>query len=215
LYVVDSNLSYNKINPYVHIGVSYQARIRTDRWLQSRLTLQISNRTSKLFTARGWLGPGASDLGGPYDYADFVRVLVPYGAQLIDQSGWYNPWTPGPAYGKMEFCGYIIVRRGETRTITLEYIIPPNVFTGSEGRRYQLFVQHQPGNLPDVLRVTVLHDGNQSSTFAVARPAKDLSYVVGIQRRAFHPIPLPADPPTIVAPGHWIEPHTYLAQPKG
>lgn len=213
LYVVDTNLSYNRINPLVHLQTSYRVQILPTRWLQADLTLRFRD-SARGPAASDWYGPGAGKLGGPNDYADFVRVYVPAGGALVGQSGWTQPWTPGLAYGKMMFCGYVIVRSGETRTLHLRYVVPPNVFAWSGGNRYRLVVQHQPGSGVDRLTVAVSHDGRTSS-WVVAHPADDWSRTVAVQSRPFQSIPLPRAPESKVAPGHWVEPHAFLAGPRG
>ncbi|HZS94262.1 MAG TPA: DUF4012 domain-containing protein [Chloroflexota bacterium] len=211
LYVVDSNFSYNKISPYVRETVRDQVRVLPDRWLRNTLTIRFANQTPAGYTLG--FGPGYGKLGGPRDYADFLRIYVPYGSRIVRQSGWRNRWTPGPAYGKMMFCGYLIVRDGATRTVRITYLVPPNVFTWSNGTRYRLSVQHQPGNLLDELNVSVAADG-RSHSWSVPHPTTDWKVSVPIAHHSFHSVQLPQPPPTLATPGHWIEPHTYLA-PEG
>jgi hypothetical protein len=214
LYVVDTNLSYNKINPYVQLRGTYRVRIRADGWLQSTLTLHVFNAPAPPAVANYGYGPGAGTLGGPDDYADFVRIYVPAGAELIDQSGWTQRWSSGLAYGKTMFCGYLIVRRGQARTVRLEYVVPPNVLTWSRGHKYRLLIQHQPGSHPDGLGVSLIWGNRRASSWIVEHPTLDWAKTVDIGSYAVHPIPLPKEPPVIVAPGHLIEPHAYLSAPK-
>lgn len=209
LYVVHSNLSYNKINAYVHVRTAYHVTVRQDRWLQSDLTLTFHNVPAPAYIYDGSYGPGAGRTGVPADYADYVRVLVPAGAQLLHQSGWTTEWSPGPAYGKTELGGYIIVRKGQTRTVHLSYVTPPNVFSWSQGRDYRLTVQHQPGMTLDRLDVSVSVDGHRYQR-SIRSPSSDWSVSLPVSRRSYHPLPLPNNPFPVVAPGHWIEPHTYF-----
>jgi hypothetical protein len=213
LYVVNTNLSYNKINPFVHLTSAYDVRVRPDRWLDAHLAIHIQNVPAPPALARTGIGPGAGSLGGTDDYATFLRIYTPPGAQLIDQTGWTQPWSQGPAYGGTMFSGYLIVRHGTARTIRLHYIVPPNVFRASDGSRYTLLVPHQPGSAPDALRVTVHHDGVQS-TWNVSHPGLDWSVMVPINPQPFHPIPLPKFPPPATTPGGWVEPHAFLAAPN-
>ncbi|HEX8919605.1 MAG TPA: DUF4012 domain-containing protein, partial [Chloroflexota bacterium] len=162
LFVVDSNLSYNKINPYVHESVSYHATIQPTRWLQAQVTLRFQNTPAPHLLQSG-SGPGAGKYSSWDDYADYIRLFVPPGAQLLSESGWTQRWSPGAAYGKTEFSGYLIVRRGQTRTVQLTYLVPPNVFTWSGGRRYRLFVQHQAGGRLDQLSVAVSDQAGRTS----------------------------------------------------
>lgn len=209
LDVVDTNLSFNKLNPYVHKWLQYSATVAPDRWVRSVLTVRIRNDASpRTFPASG-IGPGLGQYGGRTDYATFLRVYVPAGANLISSRGWTQAWTGGPAYGKQMLCGYLIVPHGTSATIRLEYDLPPNQFLPTGGRAYRLLIQHQPGTKFDQTTVTIHHDDT-----SVTRTRRDVltnwSITVPIQRRTFSPIPLPPQPPTVVAPGHWIEPHAYL-----
>ena len=73
LYVVDTNLSYNKINPYVRIGYRDAVTIRPDRWLDVRLTIHLKNGPLPARVANKGIGPGAGLLGPPSEYADYIR----------------------------------------------------------------------------------------------------------------------------------------------
>jgi Protein of unknown function (DUF4012) len=213
LYLVDTNLSYNKINPFVHLQTSYDVRIRPDRWLDAHLVIRVQNVPAPPAIARFGIGPGAGSLGGTDDYATFLRLYTPPGAALIDQTGWTQPWTPGPAYGGTMFSGYLLVPHGTTRTVRLHYIVPPNVFRATRGQRYTLLMPHQPGSHPDRIHVRVEHDGAVSS-WTINHPVLDWRVAIPIHSRPFQPIPLPITPRSTVQPGHWIEPHAFLGIPN-
>jgi hypothetical protein len=212
LYVVDTNLSYNKINPWVRMSRNYTVTIQPNRWLRSTLDLTFTNLAPDRLAPFS-IGPGYGRLGGPLDYADYVRVYVPNGAELIDQSGWTQPWSSGGAYGKTIFSGYLIVPHLQTRTVHLEYISPPNVFTWSHGRKYRLVVPHQPGSQPRDVRITLSIGGRATRSWNLSAPRAQWSVTVPIPYRPFAPIPLAKQPGVVVAPGHWIEPYAYLAPP--
>ncbi|MDQ2743727.1 MAG: DUF4012 domain-containing protein, partial [Chloroflexota bacterium] len=211
LNVVDSNLSYNKINPWVTLAETYHVDVLPDRWLQADLTLRFADHAPLSMATHGE-GPGFGKLGGSLDYASFVRIYVPAGAQLQTETGWTDPWSPGPAYDKTMFCGYLIVPHGQQRVIHLRYTIPPNVFSWSHGTRYRLVVQHQPGSRPLSFSASVTHDG-KTDAWTVQRPLEDMSHVIPVAARSFHPIPLSRQSWPVVAPNHWIEPHAFLSQP--
>jgi hypothetical protein len=214
LYVVDSNLSYNKVNPYVHVTVDYTARILTNRWLQAAVTLHFRNvRAPKIVYADAY-GPGAGTAGSPEDYSDFVRILVPAGAEILSQSGWDQPWTSGLAYGKTMLSGYLIVRVNTTREVRVSYIVPPNVFSWSSGREYRLVVQHQPSSVVSAFHLKVFADGKAIMSRAVRKPDSDWTITAPIDARSFSPIPLSRNAAPEVTPGHWIEPHAFLGSPK-
>jgi hypothetical protein len=214
LYVVDSNLSYNKVNPYVHLRIDYRATILRKRWLQATITLHFRNvRAPQIVYADGY-GPGAGRAGTAADYSDFVRILVPKGAEILNQSGWVQPWTSGPAYGKTMLSGYVIVRVDRTREVRISYIVPPNVFSWSGGKEYRLVVQHQPGSVVDTIHVDVTADGKTILARAVHHPVSDWTTTAPILPRPIAPIPLSRSPAPVVSPGHWMEPHAYLGAPK-
>ena len=213
IYLVDTNIGYTKNNAYVHFAVGYDVRIRPDRWLDARLTVRVTNLPAPLYLRDyGWYGPCGGRCGGWDDYATYMRVYVPLGSELIDQAGWTEPWSPGPAYGKTEFPGFLVVPRGQTRTVVLHYVVPPNVFSWSAGHRYKLLVVHQPGSIPRHIVVKVHWDGGSYNTvFSSARWDRTLSLPIPYQ--PLHAIPLPLAT-SIVAPGHVIEPHAFLAAPS-
>lgn len=212
LYIVDSNLSYNKINPYIREKVSYSAHVRPDGWIASTLTLHYRNVTPASLAVHG-IGPGAGELGGHIDYADFIRVYVPDGAELVDQRGWTQPWSPGPAYGRTMFSGYLIVPVNRSRTVRLEYVTPPNALAWSGGSRYRLLVQYQPGSNPLLWRLSVAGAVSSPVARSILAPDRNHTLDAPLRLRAIQPIPLPKQPPTVVAPNHWIEPHAFLAGP--
>jgi hypothetical protein len=213
LYVVNTNLSYNKIGRFVHLSSTYDVHVRADRWLDARLTVRIHNVPAPMVLQRDSLGPEAGRYGTWDDYATFLRIYAPPGAQLINQTGWTQPWSQGPAYGGTMFSGYLIVLHGTTRTVRLHYIVPPNVFRSSHGMAYTLLVPHQPGSSPDAVHVILQHDGLHS-TWNVLHPSLDLHLSTPIAPRPFHPIPLPRIPPPATQPGGWVEPHAFLAAPN-
>jgi hypothetical protein len=214
LYIVDSNLSYNKVNPYVHISVDYRVHILRNRWLQANLALRFQNSRAPWYVYTDASGPGAGRTGAPADYSDFVRIYVPAGAALNDQSGWLQPWSPGLAYGKTMFSGYLIVPVSHTRVVHLSYIVPPNVFSWSRGHKYRLLIQHQSGSNVDSFHVTVSADGRSIVRRSFDHANADATVSASIEPRAFQPIALSKNPAPMVAPGHWIEPYAYLGQPK-
>jgi hypothetical protein len=159
LAIVDDNLSYNKLNPYIREEASYHVDIEPDLWLDATLRLRYH------------VGPSPADLeafdptfglwGSRHDYQDFLRVFVPAGAELEQMTG-VDRWAPQPAYGLTQFAGRILVPEGQTRTITVRYRIPANVFAASRFRRYHLAVRHQPGSNLSSLTVSVRAAGGVS-----------------------------------------------------
>ncbi|MBV9279092.1 MAG: hypothetical protein JOZ41_03330, partial [Chloroflexi bacterium] len=85
--------------------------------------------------------------GTKHDYQDFLRIYVPAGSVLRGMSG-LEEWVPARAYGLTQFAGSLLVREGQTATVTIRYSVPADVLAASRFRRYHLTIQHQPaGNL--------------------------------------------------------------------
>jgi hypothetical protein len=211
LQVVDGNISYNKINGYIRESVRYHATVLPTRWVEGDLSITYTDVAAPQYIYADSYGPGAGQTGTPADYGDFVRILVPDGASLLNQSGWLHPYPGGPAYGKTMFAGYLIVHEGETRTVHLRYLMPPNLFVASAGSQYRFLLQHQPGARLSSVHVALTADGRTRS-WTVRHRDIDWSVSAPIERRPFSAIALPPNPFPSVLPGHWIEPGTYLAR---
>ncbi|MBV9278711.1 MAG: DUF4012 domain-containing protein, partial [Chloroflexi bacterium] len=142
LFVVDDNRSYSKLNPYVHEQATYRVVIRPDLRLDSTLTIRYYVAPSP--PDLDGVGPGYGLFGNKHDYQNFLRVYVPAGARLLGMSG-LAPWAPAPAYGLTQFAGRLLVRAGQTRTVTIRYRIPANALGAEKFRRYLLTVRRLPG----------------------------------------------------------------------
>jgi len=148
LAIVDTNWSYNKLNPYVRERARYQVDIQPDLSLNATLTIHYHVKPSPA-NLEGQ-GPGYGLEGTKHDYEDLLRVFVPRGAHLTGASG-IDLWAPAPAYGLTQFAGRLLVRAGQTRTVTFRYRIPANALSSYDGKHYRLTVRRQPGsNLPAV-----------------------------------------------------------------
>ncbi len=64
-------------------------------------------------------------------------------------------WAPAAAYGLTQFAGRLLVREGQTRTVTIRYRVPANALEAVGGARYVLTVRRQPGGNLSSLQVVV------------------------------------------------------------
>lgn len=86
--------------------------------------------------------------GGGWYYRDFVRVLVPSGAQLVSGSG--CSWQPVTQARSTAWGCLFVVHAGQTATLHLSWSVPKVVLagpSGAGGHAYQLYWQRQAGNL--------------------------------------------------------------------
>jgi len=136
LYVVDTNAHYNKINDFIHEGLTYRTMVQPDRSLRSTLTITYTNTTPANLQAKR--PPQDNPL-----YEDFVRVYTPLGSTLRGATGLIQPWSMMRDHNKTVFSGYLRVSRGHSQTVTFSYLVPPNADMGLS--TYSLTVQKQPG----------------------------------------------------------------------
>lgn len=158
LLVVDDNLSYNKINPYISETATYDVTIRPDLSASAILRLRYHNRRS----------PANLYGAGPFftrkvvhSYQDWIRVYIPPGARVTSESGLSGCstsgaqgcfWSPRPAYGMTELGQDLLLPEYATRVATFRYRLPPAIFQARGAGRYILTVRRQPSsNLRSIL----------------------------------------------------------------
>jgi len=216
LYVVDTNVHYNKINDYVHEGLSYRALIQPDRSLRSTLTITYTNTAPPSALLRLRRPPQDNPL-----YEDFVRVYVPLGSALLSTTGLVQPWSATRDHNKTVFAGYLRVEQGRSLTVTFSYVVPPNA--NMDPSTYSLTVQQQPGVDTDTVTRTVplaVDIATGSSLVRVGSGAAwawrgrldgDTTLSAPLRGGQPRPIPLGYDlAPVAVAPGSQIDPWAVL-----
>ena len=214
LYVVDTNVHYNKINDYMHEGLSYRALIQPDRSLRSTLTITYTNTappSQQLYRQRF---PQDNPL-----YEDFVRVYVPLGSTLLHTTGLIQPWSTARDHNKTVFTGYLRVPQGQRGTVIFSYVVPPNADMAPT--TYSLTVQKQPGadTMAHTAPLTVdiatssplVHVGAGAAWAWRGHLDGDTRLTAQIQGGQPRPIPLSYDTaPGAIAPGARIDPWTVL-----
>ena len=171
LMVVDANVGYNKASAKVRQQVDYEVDLRQSP-PRARLTLTYTH-TSVADVACEPESRYAATYEGMIDrcYWDYVRVLVPEGAELVDATRipvpgemvWNGEDYPGDvAVGAMEGASCTswgvlgVMAPGDTETRHFTWTLPAKVVEG-EGRegRYALRIQKQPGKASHPLSVRV------------------------------------------------------------
>jgi len=146
LMVVDSNLGFNKANPYVEEVISYRLNLEEGERPSAELTLLYRHK-AEVRLEECIHGPS---YGASYDdmmnrcYWDYVRVYVPGGSELKEAIGFDAGSTESLSgeQGTQFFTGFFVLAPGEERVLTLRYDLPPTVVAGGV---YRLRVQKQPG----------------------------------------------------------------------
>jgi len=214
LYVVDTNVHYNKINDFVHEGLSYRAIVQPDRSLQSTLTITYTNTappSQQLYRQRF---PQDNPL-----YEDFVRVYVPLGSALRGTTGLIQPWSTTRDHDKTVFAGYLRVGQGRSATVTFSYVVPPNA--DMDPSTYSLTVQKQPGT--DTLTHTAPLAVDVTTSNSLVRVGAgrvwawrgrldgDITLTAPVHGGKPRPVPLGYDAaPAAVVPGAQIDPWAVL-----
>ena len=172
LMVVDANLGFNKVNPFVTESISYTVNLRDLTRPQATLTLLHGH------TAPGTARPCSHE--PRYDmtyeqmmhrcYWDYVRVYVPRESRLLEA-------TPHPVPGSMllrgagrtgqaevlsdeggrsVFATFLLLGPGEEAETVFVYDLPSTVVEQQGGIfRYRLTVQKQGGTGANALQVAV------------------------------------------------------------
>ena len=171
LMVVDANVGFRKVNPYVQHSVDYRVGLVDDQEPQAQLTVRYTNRSS---------GPqecvaGSQRYGDSYlemmqgCYWDYVRVYVPFGSRLLSLQGGDARAQVSAEAGKTVFSTLLAVAPGQTRELVFQYELPS--LETSESRmeqggasaasesEYSLVVQKQAGTAPVPYHVSVSRAG--------------------------------------------------------
>jgi hypothetical protein len=170
LFVVDTNMAVNKANQFI-----------TNK-LDDRVTIDGSgNATHRTTLTYTWVTRG--NVYGSTLYRDYVRIYVPPGSSLQIQDGW-QPRGTSRAFGREVWAGFFTLIYGQTRTITLVWMVPSTVTKNGHSWHYQYDIQRQAGalwtlhlqiTLPSCAVVTNTSGGIAHSTRQAASLSQSLS----------------------------------------
>ena len=156
LLVVDSNVGWNKVNSVVQRRTVYTVTPQADG--SALATLDLIYRHSGEATGEPCVH--VARYGDSYEdmvrrcYFDYLRVLVPAGAELLGSEGFETPATVGRGErATTQFAGSLIVPPGGSHQVRLSYRLLAGLFTSG----YTLTVQKQPGTPPWPVQI-VLND---------------------------------------------------------
>jgi hypothetical protein len=173
LMVVDANLGYSKVNPYIAPSLGYAVDLRDPQQPQANLTLSYQHN-----------GPRTSERCYHYHkppmltyemlmqqcYWNYVRVYVPEGARPLSATP--NP-VPGellvtgiersgeaeilaPEAGKSVFATFFVLPPGQRAETRMVYQLPPDVIQQTEDTlHYRLYIQKQGGKLSVPVQISL------------------------------------------------------------
>ena len=89
-----------------------------------------------------WTAKG--NVYGPDHYRDYVRVYAPSSSVLLKQGGW-EPQGTSSAFGSAVWAGWFELPYGQTRSITLTWMVPHAAKNDANGWHYHALIQRQAG----------------------------------------------------------------------
>lgn len=141
LAIFDQNVTDSKLNPFIDERIEYDVQCRPDGGLDSRVTIAYHSRIRHTAI---WI-PRT-------DYQDYLRVAVPTGSQVHDQTGYIDTfWPDEMERDRRLVAGYVEIPPGATRSVVVSYGEPASTLSGIQG--YRLLVQKQPGSPPAAITV--------------------------------------------------------------
>ncbi|HEY0734044.1 MAG TPA: tetratricopeptide repeat protein, partial [Herpetosiphonaceae bacterium] len=176
LRIVDADVGYGAVNAFVERLSDYQVALDRDGTpLTATLTLTYTNRYSPWAEA-----PTAYAVNGqctdprtlalerrPGCYANYLRVYVPQGSQLLDAQGLEESLGVDQQHGRTIFGGYLRVQPGAERVVRLSYRLPaltPGTLT----------IEKQPGTLAPPIKITAGTTEHQTTIWTSAQTDRKL-----------------------------------------
>jgi hypothetical protein len=198
LFVVDTNVGYNKVDPKVERALDYQVVIGDDGRAYGRVTISYTN-TSSVEVDRCLQ---EAKFQPSYDqmmegcYWDYLRLCVAEGSRitwasevplpqgsLLSQAGEApaddgKPTAEPSERGKAVFSQFLVVAPGQQQEIGFQYDLPFEIVREEGGSRYQLLIQKQPGTLAVPVHLAVTLPASARLTATQPQPTQVLDNVV-------------------------------------
>jgi hypothetical protein len=154
LFVVDSNVGFNKVNAQVYRSIAYTVFLDRPR-PEAVVEIEYANPSRA--------APGACDLHAQHKdntyasmeescYWNYVRVLTPRDTQLVAAEGVSDAESLEETGAAAVFGGYAVIPRDSTQVVRFTYALPARVL---RDEAYTLAIQLQAGADPTPLTVRV------------------------------------------------------------
>ncbi|HVB22664.1 MAG TPA: DUF4012 domain-containing protein [Ktedonobacteraceae bacterium] len=131
LFMVDANVSPDKANSLITDTLNDQVVLDSNGDAIHHTTLSYA-----------WLTNG--NVYGSLVYRDYLRVYLPPNSKVSVQDGW-EPYGTSTAFGREVLAGYYTLVYGQTRTITLVWMVPHAATHDAQGWHYHNEIQRQAG----------------------------------------------------------------------
>ncbi len=181
LMLVDSNVGFNKVDNTISRQAEYSIALDTAGAARASLVVTYTNKSPDIgtFCIQQPLYQGNyADLQQGC-YWNYVRLVVPAGAQLVRTGGIFEAKTEDVSPGRIAFGGYFVMPRGQTKTVRFDYRLPP---VAEDQSHYTLHWEKQPGAPTIPVRVSVIlpsgFSASSDSAFRLIEDALELDAVL-------------------------------------
>ena len=140
LMLVDSNFASLKTDSVMQRNINYQVKQQADG-LYANLKITYTN-TGKA----NWRTS---------DYKDYARIYLPQGSEIKSMTGFSSPDKPYNELGKTVVAGLFYVRLGKSAELNISYKLPADLAEQFSQGKYSLYLQKQPGNMVQSVKVDV------------------------------------------------------------
>lgn len=170
LALVDANLSYSKVGPYVDERILYEVWLSEHGMpVASRITVDYENRLTPEQAADPTRRIGGAEWDAAAQrlrpnrgvYGTYARLYVPAGSRLLDSDVHDPPVTVAADRGFMTLERYYSVPAGGRARFSYAYQIPPE---RNPPGQYHLHVVKQPGTRGHALELRVYLPAHLSAT---------------------------------------------------
>ena len=149
LMVVDANVGFNKVDRRIERRIVYSLELASG---DPVVTLSLSYTNTSTAELDGCVHE--AQIYDTYQelteqcYWNYVRVLVPRGAELLEARGSSYAIDEGVEAGRTSFGTMVVVAPGKTEQLDFVYRLPGDALVCDRGScRYRLTVQKQPGTI--------------------------------------------------------------------
>lgn len=156
LFVVDSNVGFNKVNARVARRIAYTVRLNQDGSGDASLDLTYVNPSHATGDGCDVLRQHRDNTYGSLQescYWNYMRVLTPQGTRLVSVLGASDALASAETPNSTAWGAYMIVGRDTTHTVQWKYYLPRGMW---RDHTYSLALQRQAGMPPAPATVKVI-----------------------------------------------------------
>ncbi|HZQ05684.1 MAG TPA: hypothetical protein VFD70_03840, partial [Anaerolineae bacterium] len=157
LFIVDSNVGFNKVNARVTRAITYSVNLNTNT---ASVEITYANPSVATNDACNLIHQHKDNTYASMEqscYWNYVRILAPAGSHFLSAQGVTDAGDADDIGTVAAFGGYAIIPRAATRAVRFDYTLPRSILHADT---YWLHVQQQAGlaATPITVRVELPHE---------------------------------------------------------